>query len=370
MQTSGPRRSDPTSKPPASGSLNRRTLLARLSALALAAGLPAPLASRASAQPAAEAPGLAPPTRDAFGELLPMRKFGRHDEWVTSLGLGGAHFDQFRDRDLQAAADTLIENGVRFIDTAESYGRGNSETIIGRTLVPKYRDALFIMTKTKGRTADQVRAHLDGSRKRMGVDVIDLWQIHSLQDAADVDRFVDRGGLDFFLEQREKGTVRYLGLTGHVSPTPFNHLLDHLDRRGVAFDAALMPINLVDPQYESFIDGVLPRLVQNGYAVLAMKTLAFGGFFGNNFAWANRDEADPTRIIPDRVSLEEALHFALAHPIASLVSGMNRTRQIVQNAGIARRFSGMTPEVRRALVDRVADAAGESMEFYKEHGVG
>ncbi len=354
-------------------SLDRRTLLTRLSALALAAGRPAPLAVRALGQAgetAAAPPAPSPAARDAFGELLPTRRLGRHDERLTLLGLGGAHFERFGRRDPQAAADAAVQAGIRFIDTAESYGRGGSERLIGQTLVPKYREALFIMTKTKGRTADQVRAHLDGSRQRMGVDVIDLWQIHSLQNAADVDVFVDQGGLEFFLEQRDKGTVRHLGMTGHVSPKPFNHLLDRLDERGVAFDAAQMPINLVDPGYESFITGVVPRLVEAGYAVLAMKTLAFGGFFGENNAWANRQWGNPAALIPDRVSLDEALQFVLAHPIASLISGMDRLEHIQQNAKIIRDFAGMSPETRQTLVDRVADAAGEQMEFYKEVGVG
>ncbi|MEM1099563.1 MAG: aldo/keto reductase, partial [Planctomycetota bacterium] len=242
--------------------LDRRTLLARLSALALAAGLPAPLARQARAE---DAVSEATTARDAFGTLLPTRPFGRHDERVTALCLGGSHFERFQMGNPQQAADLAIEQGIRFIDTAESYGGGNSERLIGQTLVPKYREALFLMTKTKGRSADQVRRHFDGSRSRLGVDVIDLWQIHSLQDDADVDRFVDEGGLDFMLEQREKGTVRYLGMTGHVSPDPFNHLLDRLDERGVVFDAAQMPINLVDPGYHSFMTGVMPRLIDNGY---------------------------------------------------------------------------------------------------------
>ncbi|MEM7576617.1 MAG: aldo/keto reductase [Planctomycetota bacterium] len=349
--------------------LDRRALLAHLSTLALAAGLPAPLATRALGQAVSSTSPAATPTRDAFGEWLPTRAFGRHDERVTALCLGGSHFERFGRRDPQAAADLAIEQGIRFIDTAESYGRGRSERMIGQFLVPKYREALFLMTKTKGRTADEVRAHLDGSRQRLGVDVIDLWQLHSLQDESDVDRFVDQGGLDFFLEQREQGTVRYLGLTGHVSPDPFNHLLDRLDERGVQFDAAQMPINLVDPGYHSFMTRVMPRLIDQGYAILAMKTLAFGGFFGENNAWANRVTANPTKIIPDRVSLAEALQFVLAHPVASLVSGMDRMEQIRENAGVIRDFAGMSPDHRTALAARVADAAGESMEFYKRAGV-
>lgn len=354
----------------ASSAMRRRTVLARLSTLALAMGLPAPLARVASA----DTPELAatPPAADRFGDLLPTRSFGRHDERVTTLCIGGSHFERTRSRwsnQAQAFADASIEQGVRFIDTAESYGRGRSETLIGETYVPQYRDELFIMTKTKGRTGDEVRAHLDGSRQRMNLDVIDLWQIHSLQDAADVDRFVDQGGLDAFLEARQRGTVRYLGMTGHVSPDPMNHLMDRLDERGVVFDAAQVPINLVDPGYESFLDKLVPRLVEQGYAVLAMKTLAYGQFFGQNNAWANRRQSDPATLVPDRVSLDEALQFVLAHPIASLVSGMDRIDHLEQNCKITREFAGMSAETRAELVERVAFAAGESMEFYKRPGV-
>jgi aryl-alcohol dehydrogenase-like predicted oxidoreductase len=343
--------------------LDRRTLLAHLATLAVAAGWPGLVGNAVHAQ--AKAAGTAAPTRDRFGELLPTRKFGRHDEHVTALCLGGSHYEHFRRGDPQAAADLAIEQGIRFIDTAESYGGGRSERMIGQYFVPKYRDVLFLMTKSKARTPGGLAEDLDGSRRRLNVEVLDLWQIHSLRGTRDVDRFVNGGGLDYMLEQRQRGTVRYLGMTGHVSPRPFHRLLDALETRGADFDAAQMPINLVDPHYESFGVGVLPRLVEKQYAVLAMKTLAFGGFFGQDNAWANRDTADPTRIIPDRVSITEALQFVLAPPIASLVSGMTRPEEIRENCRIVRDFAGMDPATRTRLVERCADVAGEAMEFYK-----
>lgn len=348
--------------------LDRRTLLRRLTTLAAASGIPGLLPAFAAGE-TATATGTAP-KRDRLGELLPTRKLGRHDEHVTTLCLGGSHYGMMDERTAQAVTNALIEQGLRFIDTAEMYQGGRSEQRIGRLLTPSFRDELFIMTKTKGRTARQVARDLDGSRKRLGVDVIDLWQLHAIQNPSDVDVFFDRGGLDVFLKAREDGKARYLGFTGHNTPAAHERMLDRLDEAGVKFDVAQMPINLVDPGYLSFIDGVLPRLVDDGYAVLAMKTLAFGQFYGRNTGWANRAQGPLPRLIPERITLEDALHYVWAHPVASIVSGMETEAHVVENAKLARSFAGLDEERMTQLVDAVADAAGDSMEFYKAPGVG
>ena len=87
-------------------------------------------------------------TSDRLGPLIPTRRLGRTGEAVTMLGIGGWHIGDIEEKEAQKTIETALEGGVRFIDSAESYQGGGSETRLGKLLVPKYRDDVFLMTKT------------------------------------------------------------------------------------------------------------------------------------------------------------------------------------------------------------------------------
>jgi hypothetical protein len=67
------------------------------------------------------------PPNDKFGELLPLRLLGKTGEKVTMLGLGGAHIAKDDERSAEARIECAIDGGIRFFDTAHSYGNGLSE---------------------------------------------------------------------------------------------------------------------------------------------------------------------------------------------------------------------------------------------------
>lgn len=298
------------------------------------------------------------PTRDRLGQLLPTRVLGRTGEAVTMLGVGGANLSHMSESEAEVAVEVAIEGGVRFFDTAEAYFEGNSERRLGKLVVPKYRDVVFIMTKTGARDAATARQHLEGSLKRLGTDHLDLWQVHALETAEDVDNRFDGGVIDAVVEAKESGKVRYIGFTGHSRPSAHQRMLERTD----LFDACQMPVNLADPHYESFIEGVLPTLVERKIAVLAMKTLAAGGFFGGaNF----QPSGGNPRIVPDRVSVPEALGFVWSFPVSVLITGANDSAQMKANVESARSFVPLDGPQRAALVDKVADIAGKGVEFFK-----
>ena len=121
------------------------------------------------------AKGLKPgATSDRLGELLPLRALGSTGEAVTMLGVGGWHLGRMSEAEAQKTVETALAGGVRFIDSAESYWGGGSEERIGKLLTPKYRDELFIMTKTTAGDAETARRHLEGSLRRMKTDHLDL----------------------------------------------------------------------------------------------------------------------------------------------------------------------------------------------------
>ncbi|MEO1237208.1 MAG: aldo/keto reductase, partial [Planctomycetota bacterium] len=326
----------------------------------------------AAAQPVAGhggvkvAAGQEPPTRDRLGELLPMRRLGRTDEWVTAFCFGGSHLihEGQSDREHQELLEAAIEEGVRFFDTAQQYGRGKSERVMGKHLTPKYRDSIYVMTKTQATEATRARRDMDECRKRLNVDVIDLMQMHHIESARNVDQRIDNGVVDVLLEAREQGKIRHLGFTGHDTPSAHLRMLERLEQMGVEFDTCQMPVNVVDPGYESFVERVLPVLVERDYGVLAMKTLVFGALTGRDHGWRRRDRIAPN-VVPEVITLAEALGFAWSLPVASLVSGTPRVDWLRENTQVLRDHQQFDEAKRLELIDKVAEFAGPRVEFYK-----
>jgi uncharacterized protein len=296
--------------------------------------------------------------RDRLGELLPTRPLGPTGQPVTMLGLGGWHIGRMSERDAQATIEAALEGGIRFFDSAENYQDGGSETRFGQFLSPKYRDVSYIMTKTGARDARTARAHLEASLRRLTVDRIDLWQVHAITSPDDVDTRVAGGVLDVMLKAKAEGKVRHIGFTGHTRPAAHLRMLERSD----AFDACQLPVNVADPSYESFVDGVVPRLVERKVGVLAMKTLGNGGFFGGS---QHGEHGDNPKLVPDRLSIAEALRFAWSMPITVLITGPDNAAHLREKVGLARAFTPLSEGERASLVKRVADLAGRRVEFYK-----
>lgn len=321
------------------------------------------LAATGATMMAATSPG-SNENRDALGVTLPRRPLGRTGERVTMLGVGGYHVGWTTEKDAQEVIETGIAGGIRFFDTAESYGRGESESRYGRFLVPKYRQHIFLMTKSTARTADELRRHLDDSLRRLKTDYVDLFQVHSLSNPQDVDERLAHGILDVLAEAKSKKKARFVGFTGHSNPEAHLRMLQRTVETD-PFDTCQMPINVLDPSYHSFITRVLPELQKRRIAPLAMKTLADGRFFGmkrmnDRTVWETK-----TPLVPNRLGIAEALSFAWSLPISVLITGAENASMLQEKIDLAKTFTGMTAADRQRLVAKVADLADGKIEYFK-----
>ena len=111
------------------------------------------------------------------------------------------------------------------------------------------------------------------------------------------------------------------------------------------------------------IKNVLPVLVEKKLGVLAMKTLADQGFFGRN-RW-DRRSTGVSALIPDRISVQEALYFVWSLPVSTLITGAESLQQLHEKTGLARSFKALSPDERQRIVQRVSDLAGNAVEYYK-----
>src|ERR1700716_787294 len=142
-------------------------------------------------------------------QLLP---FGRTGHQSTRMIFGAAALGSVSQDVADRTLDVLLEHNINHIDVAASYGE--AELRIAPWL-KRYPDRFFLATKTGKRRADEAREELHQSLERLGVDHVDLWQLHNLSDPIEWDKALSPGGaIDAAVEAREKGLGKEIGVTG------------------------------------------------------------------------------------------------------------------------------------------------------------
>jgi aryl-alcohol dehydrogenase-like predicted oxidoreductase len=300
----------------------------------------------AGATVAALAENVLAQTRSSAATGMPTRVLGRTGERVSIVCLGGWHLGSIKD---DAAAvrlvQTAVDAGMTFLDNCWDYHDGRSEELMGRGLEGR-RDKAFVMTKNCERDYAGSMRCLEDSLRRLRTDRIDLWQFHEMVYDNDPDWVFEKGGIKAAREAQKAGKVRFIGFTGHKDPRI------HLKMLGKPheWDAAQMPINVLDAHYRSFQNEVMPACLKKNVGVIGMK--GFGG--GDGIARAAG------------LTAAEAYRYALSLPVASQVIGMTSLEQLEQNVALARDFKPLSDAERTALVERVKAVATDGrFELFK-----
>jgi len=268
-------------------------------------------------------------------DAVPRRQLGRTGQEVSCIGLGGFHIGKPDEATAIRLMHAAIDAGIDFFDNCWDYHEGESERRMGKALVDR-RDRVFLMSKLDGRTADVASKQIDQSLQRLGTDHIDLMQIHEIireKDPAWV--FGDDGAMRALLDAQKAGKIRFIGFTGHKSPTIHNAMLDAAEEHGVRFDTVQMPLNVMDPHHDSFEKNVLPRLVTDQIGVLGMKPLASGAIIETGL-----------------VEPPQCLRYALSLPTSVVITGMEQMRDLEQALAVARGFTPLTQKERSAILAR------------------
>ena len=260
---------------------------------------------------------------------------------VSSLGLGGFTLAEAKTvEDATRIAHAAIDHGVTFFDNAWEYHNGRGEEWMGKALAGK-RDQVFLMTKVcthlpRQQGKDKALAMLEQSLTRLKTDHLDLWQVHQIGSEAEADSIFMSGGVMEAIEQaRQQGKIRYCGFTGHLDPKLHLRVLAHK----YPFDTVQMPLSVFDAHANGFQKLVLPELLKQGIAPLAMKSLGGNG-----------------KSVKDGVvTAAEALRYTLSLPVTTLISGIDSLAWLKQNAGAAAAFQPYTSIEMAALEQRCAD---------------
>jgi aryl-alcohol dehydrogenase-like predicted oxidoreductase len=279
------------------------------------------------------------------------RELGKTGERVSAIGLGGYHIGKGPDAEASVRLiRSTIDSGITFMDNCWDYNDGLSEIRMGKALRDGYREKVFLMTKMDGRTKDSFDKQLEQSLGRLQTDVIDLVQFHEVIRMEDPDRIFGTGGsIEAAVAARQAGKIRYIGFTGHKDPAVHLRMLETAKKHNFHFDTVQMPINVMDAHFRSFTKEVMPVALQQGIAVLAMKT------FG-----------DPFILQSKTVEPIEALHYGLTQPVSVVITGIDSPAILEQALTAARTFKPLNDSQVTALLARTREAASEGrFELFK-----
>ncbi len=243
-----------------------------------------------------------------IGEMIEQTDFGRTGHRSTRTIFGAASLGRMPQDRADAVLDVLLEFGVNHLDTAASYG--DSELRIAPWLAGR-RDQFFLATKTGERTGPAARASLERSLERLGVDHVDLIQLHNLVEEDEWTTAHGPGGaVEALAQARDEGLARFIGVTGHGLRIAGMHLrsLERFD-----FDSVLCPWNFSlsrNPAYRRDVEQLLSVCRQRGVAVQTIKSLARRRWEPENteprFSWYQP--------IPAGDGLVHAVHWLLSQP--------------------------------------------------------
>lgn len=205
--------------------------------------------------------------------MIARQWFGRTGHDSSRVIFGAYALSNATQADSERILEVLLEHGVNHIDTAPMYG--NAEKLVGLWM-KKHRDDFFVATKSRSRTYEGALADLRRSLDRLRIDCIDLWQLHGLTNHMGWEKVMGPdGALEAFVEARDRGLVRYLGVTGHGNKVAEMHL-QSLERFG--FDSVLLPYNYCQMQvarYAADFDELVQVCHQRNVAVQTTKAIAW-----------------------------------------------------------------------------------------------
>jgi predicted aldo/keto reductase-like oxidoreductase len=283
---------------------------------------------------------------------MPMRKLGRTGADVSILAFGGgSRFVSYGEEKGIEVLNKALDMGITYIDTAEAYGNGASQTTIGKALKARgSRKGLWLASKISGRTYDSFMKMLDESLKRLQVDQVDLLHIHALMGPDDLEAVSKKGGAyEGAVKAKEQKMARFIGVSCHAYPDVLKTALERHD-----FDCTQMALNAAMRGQQkgatsSFEETALPVALRKRMGVIAMKIFAQDALVG---------QAPPEKLI----------QYSMSLPVGAAVIGMPKVEHIDQNIAAAKAFKPMPLDEMRRMSGELAPKNRLALErYFRDH---
>lgn len=280
------------------------------------------------------------------GTDIDTRGFGKAERSVSLVGLGGEGILRTHGQEMKATAVILeaIEQGINYFDCARVYK--GSESYYGRIWGdrPSLRQRVFQASKSAERTRLGARNDLEQTLRTMKVEHLDLWQIHDVRTEEDLARISGPdGALEAFVQAREAGKTRFIGVTGHHDPRVLTRAV-----REWPVDSVMMPINPVEANLTGFMDTTLPEAQARGLAVIAMKVLGAGHYVSPQAG----------------ITPEKLIRFALSQDITVAIVGCSNPEHVDLLAQTGRPFTPLSQRVQAEMAHAFKPLA-RRLAFYR-----
>ncbi|MGM0402808.1 MAG: aldo/keto reductase [Thermodesulfobacteriota bacterium] len=245
-------------------------------------------------------------TENKIGTTL----FGATGRAVTRVGLGGEGVLRTTGKSEAAHAviRAAIAEGITYFDSARVYS--DSEIYYGGIWKqdPDARRRVFQASKSASRDKNGAWKDLEDTLWRLGVNYLDLWQIHDVRTFRELSVIAGPGGaLEAFIEAKEAGKIRHIGVTGHHDPDVLTQAVFELP-----VDSVMMPINPVEELLGGFLTRTLPAALKKGIAVIGMKIFGGGHYIAPHLG----------------MTPELLLRYALEKPVSVVLAGCRSAAEV------------------------------------------
>lgn len=242
---------------------------------------------------------------------METRRFGRTGHMSTIAIFGAAAFWEISQEDADKVMEQVIEAGINHIDIAPSYGQ--AEQRVGPWM-PRERDRFFLGCKTMERTKQGAWDEMQRSLKLLQTETFDLYQSHAITTMEELDSITMNGGaLEAFVEARQRGLIKHIGITGHGADAPKIYLeaLKRFD-----FDSILFPLNFVqmaNPEFRKNAEELIETCKAKDVGTMIIKTITKG-------PWGEKQKTATTWYEPFDKSdeIQRAVNFALSYDVTGL----------------------------------------------------
>ena len=268
-------------------------------------------------------------------EKIPFSSLGVS---LSPLGMGCMRFPTRPDGSIdyekaQHLIDIVYQGGVNYYDTAYFYHKGESESFLKRALVQRYpRDSFYLADKMpldRVKNIDDMRALFDTQRERLGVDHIDFYLLHGIDEAA-FTRFASMGGPDFIRDLKQTGQVNYLGFSFHGANEQMPRLAD-----AFPWDIVQIQLNYAD-WYQCDAQFLYDTLHVRHLPIIVMEPVRGGGLAQLPDHMARRLHG----LNPEASQASFAIRFCGSLPGVVTLSGMSTPAQALDNLA---QFSPLVP---------------------------
>ena len=268
--------------------------------------------------------------------VLPSRTLGRTGAKVSILAFGcGSRFLMYKDEDAASAIlNRAIDSGITYLDTAYSYGDGESETRVGKVMASRRKD-VWLATKIPDRTRDEFLRRLEASLKRLQTDHVDLVHIHSLGQEDDLAKIeAPNGALKGLMEAREQKMARFAGMTSHTNGEVMAKAIERHD-----LDCVQMALNA--SRNGRFEELALPAANKKNLGIIAMKVTGQEFLVGEGAG---------------KAEMNSLLRYSMSLPVTTAVVGMPKPEMLAHNVEIARSFSPLSDQEKERLRQQLGTA--------------